>query len=517
MSVTRFRPDARRLRQHGRRPRPSARLAGAALAVTAAAALGVMSLSGAQAAVRAPASAPSVKAGLTGPAITLANNAEFSGYDMATGPNGTAYVGWIGNTGPGRFVHLCALPRGARGCAGGIRTIGSAADGIGTSTAAGLRVLVSKSNLVTLVWMYSTVASENGPEGDVIATATSQGGGPLSAAKVSSAGPSFGTFMDAVLAPNGKIWTVAEPGGATPPVQVTRGLGSAPQTVKTPYPAGQALLAFSGSSAVLAIDKAGAISQPVSYARQSGGGWTGFKAIAKTWNLAGFGMAGTTSGVRVIASENNAGYHPVVSALTSAGFSKPVLIGDTNNCPQSNHDTVADASGRLTDVTHECQAITVANLANTRHAAIFRFSIPESQTFAGGDPQLTTAPSGRGWVAWSVESKSGNKLLVAPILLAGLDITVTSSGKAGKVSVTGPTSCLPPVNVAVGVSAKAASGWKVLAKSLKLGGGAVGSVLKGAGLTPGKRYTLTAAATFGRGSARATGHASVTFRTCQKP
>jgi hypothetical protein len=57
----------------------------------------------------------------------------------------------------------------------------------------------------------------------------------------------------------------------------------------------------------------------------------------------------------------------------------------------------------------------------------------------------------------------------------------------------------------------------VLAKSLKLGGGAVGSVLKGAGLTPGKSYTLTGSVTFGRGSARATGHSTVKFRTCPKP
>jgi hypothetical protein len=513
MSFSVSRPNA----GPARRPRPSARLIGAALAAAVAALPGVGSLSVAQAAVRAPATAPSVKAGLTGPAITLANNTQFSGYDIATGPNGTAYIGWIGDSGSLRKVSLCTLPRGAKGCAGGIRTIASAPDGIGTSTAAGLRVLVSKSNLVTLVWMYSTVASENGPEGDVIATATSQGGGPLSAAKVSSAGPSFGNFLDAVLAPNGKIWTVAQPGGATPPVQVTRGLGSKPQTVKTPFPAGHALLAFSGSSAVLAIDKDGAISQPVFFARQSGSGWTGFRAIGKTWNLAGFGMAGTTSGVRVIASENNAGYHPVVSALTSAGFSAPVLTGDTNNCPQSNHDTVADASGRLADVTHECQAVTVANLANTRHAAIFRFSIPASQTFAGGDPQLTTAPSGRGWVAWSVESKVNDRLVVAPLLLAGLDVTATSPGKAGKVSVTGPASCLPPVNIAVGVSARPAAGWTVAGKSLKLGGGSVGSVLKGAGLTPGKKYTLTGTVTFRRGGTRATEHAALTFRTCQKP
>jgi len=517
MSFSRSRPHARRLRQRVRLHRPSARLIGAALAATVAILPGAASLPGAQAAVRAPASAPSVKPGLTGPAITLANNTQFSGYDMATGPNGTAYIGWIGDTGSGRFVHLCTLPRGAKGCAAGIKSIASAPDGIGTSTAAGLRVLVSKSNLVTLVWMYSTVASENGPEGDVIATATSQGGGPLSAAKASSAGPSFGDLLDAVLAPNGKIWTVAHAGGGVSSAQVTRGLGSTPQTVKAPFWPGRAIIAFTGSSSVLAIDKYGAISTPVYYARQSGGGWTAFKAVAKTWNVAGFGMAATTAGVRLIASENNAGYHPVVSALNSSGFSAPVLTGDSNNCNPFSHDVVADASGRLADVSVECQAVTVANLANTRHAAIFRFSIPASATFAGGDPQLTTAPSGHGWVAWSIESKVNDKLLVAPLLLPGLDVTATASGKAGKVSVTGPTSCLPPVNIAVGLSARAASGWTVLGKSLKLGGGTVGSVLKGAGLTPGKSYTLTGTVTFGRGGTRAAGHAAVTFRACQKP
>jgi hypothetical protein len=57
----------------------------------------------------------------------------------------------------------------------------------------------------------------------------------------------------------------------------------------------------------------------------------------------------------------------------------------------------------------------------------------------------------------------------------------------------------------------------VVGKSLKLGGGAVGPVLKGAGLTPGKSYTLTGTVTFGRGGTRATGHAAVTFRACGKP
>ena len=60
-------------------------------------------------------------------------------------------------------------------------------------------------------------------------------------------------------------------------------------------------------------------------------------------------------------------------------------------------------------------------------------------------------------------------------------------------------------------------GSTVVGKSLKLGGGTVGGVLKGAGLTPGKSYTLTGTVTFGRGGTRAKEHTAVTFRTCPKP
>jgi hypothetical protein len=503
-----------------RQLRLSARLRLTATAACAVALPGLAFLPAARAAVRAPAghvmvAAKSVKPGLTGPAIMVANHAEFSGYDLATGPNGTAYLGWIGDTGSGRTVSLCTLPRGAKGCAGGVKTIASAPDAIGASGAAGLWVLVSKSNLVTVVWMHPTVASENGPEGDKIAIATSQGGGPLSAEADVSAGPSFGSLLDATLAPNGKIWTVAQSSVAVSNAQITRGLGSAPQTIKTPFGVGRAEITFSGSSAVLAIDKDGAITQPVYYATQSGGGWTGFKPIAKTWNLDGWGIATTTSGVRLIASENNADYHPVVSRLTSTGWTAPALTGDSNSCEPFSHDVVADASGRLADVSEECENVAVANLADTRHAAIFRFNV--HSTFAGGFPQLTTAPSGRGWVAWSVESTTGNKLLVAPLVLPGLDVSASWSGKPGKVTVTGPASCLPPVDLPVGITGRAASGWKVAGKSLKLGGSAVGSVLKGAGLAAGTKYTLTGTVTFARGTARAAGKVSVTFRTCPKP
>ena len=291
---------------------PSRRLAWAAVAACAAALPSLALLSPAQAAVRAPTGPAAVtlaaaKPGLTGSPITATNNAEFSGYDLATGPNGTAYLGWIGDTGGGRQVHLCTLPRGATRCAGGVQTIAAAPDSTFSSTAAGLRVLVSKSNLVTLIWMHSTVASENGAEGDEIAVATAQAGSHLSAEKDVSPGPSFGYFLDATLAPNGSIWAVTNPSsGNTHSVQITKGLGTRFQSVATPWWPGEAELAFNGGSAVLAIDKDGTITAPVYFDRQSGSGWTAFKPIARTWDVQGFGLATTTSGVRLIASENNA-------------------------------------------------------------------------------------------------------------------------------------------------------------------------------------------------------------------
>ena len=501
---------------------PSRSLAWAAAAACAAALPTLAALSPVQAAVRAPAGQAAVtraaaKAGLTHSPITVTNNAEFSGYDLATGPNGTAYLGWIGDTGAGRQVHLCTLPSGATRCAGGVQTIASAPDPTFTSTAAGLRVLVSKSNLVTLVWMHSTVASENGPEGDEIAIATSQAGGALSAERDVSPGPSFGYFLDATLAPNGSIWAVTNPSsGNTHSVQITKGLGSRYQTVGTPFWPGEAMLAFNGTSAVLAIDKDGTITAPVYFDRQAGSGWTAFKPIARTWDVQGFGLATTTSGVRLIASENNADYHPVVSRLTNAGWTTPTLTGDLSNCSPEGHDVVADASGRLADASEVCaDAIAVENLADTRHAAIVRFGVPG--TFAGGQPQLTTSPSGRGWVAWSVESASGDKLLVAPLLLPGLQFTNSSAGAHGRVVVTGPASCLPPVDLPVSVAGKPASGWRVASKSLKIGGSAVGAVLHGAGLTAGRSYTLTGTVTFARGSARSTSRDLLGFRTCPRP
>jgi hypothetical protein len=495
-------------------------------ATAAASAAAVLSLTAASAAIAAPAASavPSARTsvtvplaaagrpGLTGTPITLANKTEFSGYDAAMDASGRAYIGWISDSGSGRKVSLCTLPRGATSCAGGIQTIAS----LGTSSAEGLRVLVTPAGHVTLIWMHDTTASENGPQGSEITIATSQAGGPLSAAADVATAPSFGSMLDAVTGPGGNIWVVTQPSGATSNLQVRPGLSNAPVTVHAPYLVGSALLAFSGSTAVLAVDKAGAITLPVSYASNTGSHWSAFRKVAHSWTSdAGFGLARTTRGVRLIATVDNADYFPVVSRWTSAGFSRPVAAGDHNSCSPSSHDTVADASGRLADVSVECSDLAIANLTDTLHSAVFRFDV--HGTFAGGAPQLTTAPSGRGWVAWSIESTTQNKLLVAPLLLPGRIVTVTKSAGGNRVTLSGPDSCLPPVDLGVGVKGSPAAHWRVAGRTLRLGASTLhGTTLHGSSLTPGKKYTLTGSVAFANGGSRRTVTASLTFRSCPK-
>jgi hypothetical protein len=355
----------------------------------------------------APSGAPS----LAGQTIVLASNAEFSGDDAVTDASGTAYIGWIGDSGSGRQVSLCVLPQGATSCQGGVSTI----DSLSSDGADGLHVLLTGPHTVTLVWEYLTAASETGPEGDGIAVATSSGG-PLSAARRVSAAPSFGLMLDAAVAPDGSVWVLTRVDGKNA-IQVRPGFTSAPVTLSTPWLTAFGLLRFDGSTPVLVIDKDGSIGGPISVTSRQGGTWSAFRTVPKTWTTANFGLASTPSGVRLIATVDNSSYQPVVAAWNGTGFGTPVLTGDTNACAPSSHDPVSDASGRLADVSMECGDVAVANLPDTVHAAVFRF--PVNGTFAGTLPQLTTAPNGQAWVTWSIESKHGDTLMAAPLLLPG--------------------------------------------------------------------------------------------------
>jgi hypothetical protein len=483
------------------------------MAVATAAAMIPLTATGA--AIAAPAThgsgpVPAAKPGRTGNTITLDNKAEFSGYDAASDASGRAYVGWISDKGsPGRQVHLCTLPRGARRCAGGIQTINS----LGASTAQGLRVLVTPGGKVTLVWMIDTVASENGPQGSEIVTATSHSGGPLSPATEMATAPSFGTMLDATLGPNNSIWVLTEHsvvGG----IQVRPGLGNPFVNLKTPYGVGDARVRFAGGTAVLVIQKAGAISTPVAFASSRNGGFTGFRKLAHTWTAASdIGLTGTRSGVRLVTSEGNANYHPVAWSWSGGGFGRATLTGDFNACSPSSHDLVSDSSGRAADVSNECDDLAIANMPDTRHAVDVRFNV--HGTFAGGDPQLTTTPRGTGWVVWSIESTIANKLMVAPVLLPGLNVTAAKTVRGNRVVVTGPTSCLPPVDTAVGVKGHPAKHWHVVSSVLRLGSTVLHSAtLRGGTLKAGARYTLSGTVRFANGGSHVTVTATLKFRSC---
>jgi hypothetical protein len=73
----------------------------------------------------------------------------------------------------------------------------------------------------------------------------------------------------------------------------------------------------------------------------------------------------------------------------------------------------------------ECGEVAIANLPDALHADLFRF--PVHGTFAGTLPQLTTTPSGRGWVTWSIETPTNDELFAAPLLLPGLVGSATKS------------------------------------------------------------------------------------------
>jgi len=457
---------------------------------------------------------PAAKPGRTASPITLDKNVEFSGYDAVTDSSGRTYIGWISDkANAGRKVHLCTLPPGARQCKGGIQTL----DSLGDSSAEGLRILVSSASVVTLVWFHDTTASISGPQGGEIATATSDAGGPLSPAFDMASAPSFGSLLDAKLGPGGQIWTVAGPPAGKTGVQVHTDLLNPMNprvTLRTPYIVGAARVRFHGNTAVLAIQKYGAISTPVAYASNQNGTWTAFHKLAHTWTSDSvLGLSSTGSGIRLITSVNNANYFPVVWSWTGSTFARPTLTGDFNSCSPSSHDAVSDASGRLADVSVECRDVAVANLPDTRHAAVVRF--PGGGTFAGGDPQLTTTRRGKGWVAWSIESSAGNKLLVAPILLPGLDVTASGTARGNRVVVTGPASCLPPVDIAVAVHGKPARHWHVVSSVLRLGGTVLsGKILHGGTLKAGAHYTLAGTVRFANGASRVTVKATLNFRSC---
>ena len=463
--------------------------------------------------------ATSSKPGLVGPKVVLANHASFSGYDVGTDAHGNTYIGWIGdsaapNTSANRRVYLCTVPPGSSACKHGIQSIAS----LNISESANVRVLVKANGLVTLLW-YTLVSPQayNGRDGRIV-EATSQSGGPLSAAAYVATGPSYGELLDAEYGPGGAIWTVSAIGAGTNTMEVREGLAHPPVTIHMPYAPGTAQLAFAGSKPIIAAQKYGAVTTAVGYTSGVGGGFGPWKTNTHTWTAAAnIGLVATRAGVRLIASIDNADYWPVIAKWNGAGFSKPVPTGDKNACAPSSHDLNTDASGRLVDVSAECSNITIANLPATTVAGLFTFK--SGGTIAGGIPQIASTPRGHAIVVWSIQSAVGDRLYFSRALLPGVHATVTKKAGAGRVTLIGVASCLPASSINVAVKGSPAAGWKALVGHLGFGGKTYGSrlTINGASLTAGKVYALTGRVVFGKGGARRTVATSVKFRSCINP
>lgn len=455
-------------------------------------------------------------AGVIGTPVTLATAQSLENlghpFDVAASSTGTAYIGWISSTASDttRKVHLCRLPVGATACDGGIQTI----DALGPSSASGLRVLVDGSDTVHLVWFHDTANSVNGPNNAAIAQATAVHGLNLTAATdVITDAPSFGSLLTATLDPAGAIWTVAYAGVPATQVKVWHD-ATGPELVTTPWAVGYAQLAFTGGKAVLAAEKYGAISTGPSYATRSSGVWGSFHALAHTWAVGGnAALATTRHGLRIVTAINNASYRPVIASWNGTGFGTPVRTTDKDSCAASTHDGWADASGRLLDAGYECSNVVVTNYPDARHSAIVRFRAGGTP---GHQPEVASGVRGIATVVWAISKVGGETLKVAHVRLPDATVNVSKKTTSGRVTVTGPRSCLPPVNVPVRWTHSAAKGWTFKSGSLKLDGHGVGSPLDGASLSSGTSHTLVGRASFARNGVHKTVRVSLSFTTCAK-
>jgi hypothetical protein len=486
----------------------TAALSGAALAAAA------LTPAATSAAAARPAG-HNAKPGVVGLPLVLDNHVQLDGYDEATDAAGNAYIGWIANSSQvnagSRTVYLCTLHPSGSACAGGIQHTAS----LGISSAEGLKVIVTPAGHVTLVWFHDDIASENGPDGSSIAEATSDRGGALSApSDVVTNAPSFGSMLDAVAGPDGKIWTITY-ADLTGPLQLRDGFTSSAAHVTPPWGVGFAQLAFSKNTPVLSVEKDGAITTGPSYATASGSHWSSFKPVARTWAVGtDADLTATHHGLRLITSVNNASYHPAISKWTGTGFSPRQPTADNSNCTPVGHDADTDASGRLVDITTECdKKLAIADFPNDNQAAIL--SIPTKGLPAGGTAQIATTSRGIGYVAWSVEAGStGDLLRVERVLLPDRTTSKSKHGSAGKVTVFGPMSCLPAVSTPVRVKAHHAHGWTVSSTSLRLGKKRLHKSINGSTLKAGKTYKLKGSAVFASGSHHKKITATLKFRSC---
>ena len=361
------------------------------------------------------------------------------------------------------------------------------------STASGVHLAVTAPGSVTMVFFHQDVSIGK------LASVTYSGGGTLPAPVDSAVDALYqGSLEDVQVGPDGQLWALArDPAGPISHLQLRDGLNnSATVAITAPYAVSQANLAFNGTQPIVEINHGSQIGEPVQVA--SAPSWS-FAPVAGTW-MVGYAndIVSTSSGARLVASTADASYRPVSGVWNGSTFTGLELTGDLNACAPDHHDLVTDPSGRVADVTTECQDIAVTNMADTRHAGVVRFSA--GGTVAGGYPQIGTFANGTGWVAWGIESTTvlGNTLLVAPIRLPGQLTSVTEKKRAGSVTVTGPASCLPAVSVADAAKAKAGKGWKLKSLKLTLDGHKVSTngTVDGASFASGSTHKLVGKAVF---------------------
>ena len=456
-------------------------------------------------------------AGPFGSAIVLGNGVDLDqgSVDVGADKAGNSYIAWLApRRGTSKWrLWLCALPISTSKCAGGVQST----DALGDSN--GVRVLVMPRGKVTIVWFHDTAKSINGRQKAKIAEATVGGGHKLSAAKDVASAPSFGRLLDAQLAPTGKIWTVAYAGLPSKILQVRAGLSSNFASVHVPFGLGYASLAVSKRTVMLTASDGTTIGQPASYAtRAVNGKWSRYHNVRKTWTVAhNTPVVATRHGLRLIAAINNASYRPVIAKWLGSRFSTPRLTSDHNPCAPSFHDASTDPSGRLLDVSQECNKVAITSYPDAAHAAIVRFGVKGTPT---NTPQIAAGQRGIATVTWSVESKRGGSILRAQhVALPDVATSKTARARGGRVFVLGPRSCLPPVDANVAMNAHPSKGWRIATRSFRFGTRKLttspkGTRIDGATLRSGKTYTLTASAVFRKGGERSTARVTLTFTSC---
>lgn len=458
-------------------------------------------------------STSAVAAGSTaGSAFTLKSGVSLSGYDAATTKDGTTYVAWIGDTGAGRQLHLCVLKPSARSCSGGTQTGNS----LGGSSAQNVKVVVD-GNAVELVW----IAQPNPDSGEFSGTfgTNTVTNGSLGTSVAVSGAPTLGT-LGAAISHNGDISLAAIGGTGTYDHRVYYypTIGATPKTFSRPYYVGNVQLADNGKQTVMTTSAYGSLSGKVAVASKSSGSssWGSFTNVSKSYTKGGIEQLGDAHGkIRLLSASTKELYTPYIWKWNGKSFGNPKSTGDKTEI--SSFDAGTDSSGRLVNVSQTVSGEEVSNFGGGLRAT--HFGIPVKQTFAGGSGQIATSASGRGYVIYSIEKLNitGQILLAQPIKLGALTKTVHKSGRGGKVSLTGPASCLPVAKVKTSVSGKPDHGWRVASKSLQLGSAKQGGSLDGASLKAGTSYTLHGTVVFANGSAHSSVMASLSFKTCDRP